>query len=203
MRSFLRRSFSHYDEMGLGKAKDSTFDEIKQAYLINSLRYHPHKDMTAFDKHYAKANFVRQYQAFEVLSNRKARARYDAALNGDYAAPDGMGAAMASGVVDAAWCACFGLAAAAVRVCCFKRPSLDEEGCDSDDASSSDDEPTSSASKAGTPRLFFTYFGGDARLLGGTRDQETEAEPTGLHDSEQKMNLNLTWPASMASMASS
>ena len=84
MRSFVRRSFSHYDEMGLGKAKDSTFEEIKQAYLINSLKYHPHKDMTAFDKHYAKANFVRQYQAFEVLHNKKARARYDAALNGGH-----------------------------------------------------------------------------------------------------------------------
>lgn len=70
--------------MGLGKAKDSNYDEIKQAYLINSLKYHPHKDMTAFDKHYAKANFVRQYQAFEVLSNHKARARYDAALNGGH-----------------------------------------------------------------------------------------------------------------------
>ncbi len=134
----------------------------------------------------------------------------DAALNGDDAAPDGIGTAMASYVVDAARCTCFGLAAAAVRVvCCFKRPSSDEEGCDSDvatrstDASSSDDEPTSSASKAGRSRLFFTYFGGDARLLGGTRDQEMEAEPTGLHDSEQKMNSNLTWPASMASMASS
>ena len=128
----------------------------------------------------------------------------DTALNGDDAAPDGIGAAMASGAVDAARCVCSGLAAAALRVvCCLNKPSWDEEGCDSDDAWSSDDEPTSSASKAGTPRLFFTYFGGDARLLGGTRDQETEAEPTGLHDSEQKMNLNLTWPASMASMASS
>ena len=133
----------------------------------------------------------------------------DAALNGDDAAPGGIGAAMASGAVDAARCACSCLAAAAVRVCCFKRPSLDEEGCDSDvatrsiDGSSSHDEPTSSASKAGRSRLFFTYFGGDARLLGGTRDQEMEAESTGLHDSEQKMNSNLKWPASMASMASS
>ena len=70
--------------MGLGKAKDSTYEEIKQAYLVNSLKYHPHKDMTAFDKHYAKANFVRQYQAFEVLGNKHARARYDAALNGGH-----------------------------------------------------------------------------------------------------------------------
>ena len=77
-------SFSHYDEMGLGKAKDSTFEEIKRAYLINSLKYHPHKDMTAFDKYYAKANFVRQYQAFEVLGNEHARKRYDAALNGGH-----------------------------------------------------------------------------------------------------------------------
>ena len=129
----------------------------------------------------------------------------DTVLNGDDAAPDGIGATMASGAVDAARCVCSGLAAAALRVvCCLNKPSSDEEGCDFDVATrSSDDEPTSSASKAGTPRLFFTYFGGDARLLGGTRDQETEAEPTGLHDSEQKMNLNLTWPASMASMASS
>ena len=171
----------------------------------------------------------------------------DAALNDDDAAPHGIGAAMASGVVDAARCTCSGLAAAALRVvCCLNKRSSDEEGCDSDDASSSNDKPTSSASKAGTPRLF--YFSGDVRLLGGTRDQamaapvavnegdelpsarpprraaagrvdygenssadeadledrmETEAEPTGLHDSEQKMHSNLKWPASMASMASS
>ena len=40
--------------------------------------------MTAFDKHYAKANFVRQYQAFEVLGDARARKRYDAALNGGH-----------------------------------------------------------------------------------------------------------------------
>ncbi|MFP4227543.1 MAG: J domain-containing protein [Salinivenus sp.] len=65
----------HYTVLGIGR--DASQSEIKQAYRERALECHP--DRAAEDrKAAAKDEFLRVRKAFDVLSNPKTRAAYDA-----------------------------------------------------------------------------------------------------------------------------
>jgi len=58
----------------LGVSKDASESEIKKAYRQKALKYHPDKNP---DDKQAEENFKEAAEAYEVLSNKEKRSRYD------------------------------------------------------------------------------------------------------------------------------
>jgi hypothetical protein len=74
---------SHYDVLGVARSADG--DIIRAAYRVLAKRYHP--DTTASPKDTAVARFRRIQEAYEVLSDARRRANYDAQLDAAAAEP--------------------------------------------------------------------------------------------------------------------
>jgi hypothetical protein len=75
---------SHYDVLGVARSADS---EITRAgYRVLAKRYHP--DTSTDPKDVAAARFRTSHEAYEVLSDARQRAKYDAQLNADALAAD-------------------------------------------------------------------------------------------------------------------
>src|SRR5476651_925899 len=62
----------YYDVLGVSKGSDA--DEIKKAYRKMAIKFHP--DKNPGDKA-AEEKFKEAAEAYEILSNREKRARYD------------------------------------------------------------------------------------------------------------------------------
>src|SRR5215813_2581547 len=75
---------SHYDVLGVARSADGNI--IRAAYRELAKRYHP--DTTTDPKDIAVARFRRIKEAYEVLSDARRRAEYDAQLNADAVAGD-------------------------------------------------------------------------------------------------------------------
>jgi len=60
----------------LGVSKDASFDEVKQSYRKLVLKYHPDKNPDE-KKEVAEEKFKKITQAYEILSSKEKRAKYD------------------------------------------------------------------------------------------------------------------------------
>jgi len=68
---------SHYEVLGVARSADR--DIIRAAYRVLAKRYHP--DTTTGPKDKAAARFCKLQDAYEVLSDARRRAEYDAQLD--------------------------------------------------------------------------------------------------------------------------
>jgi K+-sensing histidine kinase KdpD len=75
---------SHYDVLGVARSADRNI--IRAAYRALAKRYHP--DVATGAKGKAAARFRRIQEAYEVLSDARRRAEYNAQLNADALAAD-------------------------------------------------------------------------------------------------------------------
>ena len=72
-------SNDHYKVLGL--SPQATLKDVKSAYRSLALEYHPDKNSSPE----APAKFQKVAEAYEVLSDKDARARYDAGSKGGFA----------------------------------------------------------------------------------------------------------------------
>jgi curved DNA-binding protein CbpA len=68
---------THYDALAVARSADG--DVIRAAYRVLAKRYHP--DTATGPKEIAAAHFRRIQEAYEVLSDARRRAKYDAQLD--------------------------------------------------------------------------------------------------------------------------
>src|SRR5229473_606091 len=68
---------SHYEVLGVARSADR--DIIRAAYRVLAKRYHP--DTTTGPKDIAAARFFKIQEAYDVLSDARRRAEYDAQLD--------------------------------------------------------------------------------------------------------------------------
>ena len=70
-------TYTHYDMLGLNV--EATFEEIKRAYKVEAMKWHPDRN----NAKYAAERFMKIKEAYEILSNEESRNAYDKALRGE------------------------------------------------------------------------------------------------------------------------
>jgi len=71
--SILGKRISYYEILGVGKK--ATASEIRRAFRLRSLEFHPDKNPT--HKEWANKRFVEVTKAYEVLKDPETRKAYD------------------------------------------------------------------------------------------------------------------------------